>query len=41
MEVVFETDLEGVSALAVEGAEIIKKLKEFFILDIFIGMGGK
>ena len=28
MEVVFETDLEGVSALAVEGAEIIKKLSD-------------
>ena len=26
MEVVFETDIDGVSALAVEGAEIIKKL---------------
>ncbi len=26
MEVVFETDLEGVSSLAVEGAELIKKL---------------
>lgn len=28
MEVVFETDLEGVSALAVKGAKIIKKLSE-------------